>query len=127
MRPARVLLVEDDLHTRRITTLALRARGIDVAESVDGFGALALAASFRPDLVLLDISLPGLSGIEIMERLRSELPDLSPRILVVTARAMKDDREAAREAGCHGYLTKPIDPFVLADEVERLLPARREP
>jgi CheY-like chemotaxis protein len=127
MQPARVLLVEDDVHTRRINALALGARGIRIDEAVDGFDAVRLAAALRPDLIVMDISLPGMSGIETMAVLRRELPPPMPLVLVLTARAMRDDLEEARAAGCDGYLTKPIDPFALADEVERLLATRRGP
>jgi CheY-like chemotaxis protein len=125
MRPARVLLVEDDVHTRRINALALGSLGFEIVEAVDGFEALRLALSLHPDLIVMDISLPGMSGTATMERILTEIPPPPPLMLVLTARAMRDDMEAARSAGCDGYLTKPIDPFDLAREVERLLSTRR--
>lgn len=125
MQPARVLLVEDDVHTRRINALALGSRGIEIGEALNGLDALRLAPTLRPDLIVMDISLPGMSGIETMERLRRELPPPAPLMVVLTARAMRDDMEAARAAGCDAYLTKPIDPADLVDEIERLLSTRR--
>jgi len=123
MQPARVLLVEDDVHTRRINSLALRAEGFSVDEAVNGSEALRLANESAPDLVIMDISLPGISGIETMIRMRDQLAS-PPLMLVLTARAMRDDMEAARAAGCDAYLTKPIDPIDLVSRVADLLATR---
>ncbi len=124
-RPAaRILLVDDDVHTRRINALALRAAGFEIHEAIDGPEALRLSAALRPDLVVMDVALPGMTGIEAMCRMKLDLAPRPPLVLVLTARAMRDDAEAALAAGCDGYLAKPIDPMVLVDEVGRLLSAR---
>ncbi len=124
MAASRILVVEDDPHTRRINVLALGSAGYEVRDAADGATAVDTALEFRPDLVVMDIALPGLGGLEATRRIRSII-DPPPLVIVLTARAMREDQEAARNAGCDGYLAKPIDPFDLVHEVRRLLAARR--
>jgi CheY-like chemotaxis protein len=121
----RILVVEDDLHTRRINVLALSSAGYRVQEAADGATAIRAARESRPDLIVLDIALPGITGLGVLETLRSEMGSSAPPVIVLSARAMRDDFEAARRAGCDAYLAKPIDPFDLVHEVGRLLAARR--
>ncbi len=123
--PPRILVVEDDVHTRRINVLALSSAGYRIEEAADGAEAVRAALASRPDLVVLDIALPGVTGIEVLETLRRELGPAAPPVIVLSARAMRDDFEAARRAGCDAYLAKPIDPFDLVHEAGRLLAARR--
>src|SRR5436305_13546018 len=102
-----VLIVEDDPTNRMLATRILSAAGVQFAEAVDGEQALALLKTRRPDLVLMDLSLPGIDGWEVTRRVRQD-PDLrSIPILAVSAHAMAGDRERAIAAGCDDYLTKP--------------------
>lgn len=121
----RILVVEDDVHTRRINVLALSSAGYGIEEAADGATAIRAARESRPDLIVLDIALPGITGLAVLETLRNEMGPAAPPVIVLSARAMRDDFEAARRAGCDAYLAKPIDPFDLVHEVGRLLAARR--
>jgi len=123
--PARVLLVEDDDANRTILGEFLRARGFDVDEAPSGPEALSLAAAAPPELVVLDIQLPGMDGFEVLSRLR-EVPIRRPAVLALTALAMAGDRERILAAGADAYLAKPAPLAALESEVVRLLARRRE-
>jgi len=120
---AQILLVEDTPHTLELMAYLLEARGHDVVSANDGPGAVAQARAGRPDLVVMDIQLAGsFDGFETLRRIRS-LPGLRELpIVAVTAFAMLGDREHALRAGFTGYLTKPIDPYIFGEEIERYLP-----
>ncbi len=122
----RILIVEDDPHTRRINLLALRSEGYETVEAGEGTEAVRLCLESRPDLVVLDLALPKVSGLDVLQAIRREMGAAAPLVLVLTAHAMREDLEAARRAGCDSYLAKPIDPFDLLDEIRRLLAARAE-
>ncbi len=111
-----VLLVEDDLPSAYLVRYLLESAGFEVEAAHDGKSGLEAALANKPDFVLMDIMLPGMSGLDATRRLRSEYgPDLP--IIALTAYAMKGDRETALEAGCTGFITKPIDPSTFVDEV----------
>jgi len=121
-----VLLVEDNLHNRRIFSGVLQHFGFAVVEAVNGAEAVELARQRRPDLILMDLSLPGLDGWAATRQIK-DTPELaSTPIIALTAHAMPDDEERAREAGCDGYLAKPISPKKVAAEVSRLLQQKDE-
>lgn len=121
-RPARILVVDDEQSLSELLTLALSYEGWDVRSAPDGETALAVAAGFTPDAVLLDMMLPDLDGIELLRRLRGEWPGLP--VVFLTARDSPEDREAGLEAGANAYLTKP---FSLDDVVARLRALLGEP
>ena len=122
--PARILLVEDDDANRTILGEFFRMRGFSVDEAASGIEALALASSSPHDLVVLDIQLPGMDGLEVLARLRdSGMP--MPPVLALTALAMVGDRERILAAGADAYLSKPAPLAVLGKEVARLLATRR--
>jgi CheY-like chemotaxis protein len=111
---AKILLVEDNELNRDMLSRRLTRRGYTVVVAEDGEQALELARAERPELVLMDMSLPGIDGWEATRRLRAD-PDLAGvRVIALTAHAMSGDRERALEAGCDDYDTKPV-------EMERLL------
>lgn len=111
-----VLLVEDDLPSAYLVRYLLESAGFEVEAAHDGNSGLEAALANKPDFVLMDIMLPGMSGLDATRRLRAEYgPDLP--IIALTAYAMKGDRETALEAGCTGFITKPIDPATFVDEV----------
>lgn len=122
-----VLIVEDDPTNRMLATRILRSAGIAFAEAVDGEDALAQIGAHPPDLVMLDLSLPGIDGLEVTRRVRHEplLRDLP--ILGVSAHAMAGDRERALAAGCNDYLTKPYRPSELVAAVGRFVPLPEKP
>ena len=117
----RVLVVEDNALNLKLVRDVLQHAGYDVVEAATGELGVASAASEPPDLVLLDLQLPGIDGHETLRRLRAGvLPDRVP-VVAVTALAMAEDRDRAQRAGFDGYLEKPISPRSLPAQVERFL------
>ncbi len=118
-----ILLVEDTPANQALATKLLRAAGHDVVAASTGADGVRLAGERRPDLVLMDLGLPDMSGSEALVAIRTTVPD-GARVPVVafTAHAMVGDRERALEAGFNGYLSKPIDFASFAESVEALLP-----
>jgi two-component system cell cycle response regulator DivK len=123
---AKILVVEDNEQNRYLATFLLEARGHAVTSAVSGRLALELAAKIRPDLVLLDIQLPGMDGHEVARALKSDPQLKNIPIVVVTSYAMVGDRNKAFAAGAEGYIEKPINPQTFISEVERFLPLANE-
>ena len=104
----RILIVEDnDLNLKLFRDL-LGAHGFDTIETKDGFEAIALTKRERPDLILMDIQLPEISGLDVTRSIKSDAATRDIPIVAVTAFAMKDDEEKILAAGCQAYLSKPI-------------------
>jgi two-component system cell cycle response regulator DivK len=110
--PARVrkliLVVEDNDLNMKLFHDLLEAQGHDVLETKDGIEALKLAREHRPDLILMDIQLPEVSGLEVTKWIKEDDDLRSIPVVAVTAFAMKGDEEKIREGGCEGYIAKPI-------------------
>ena len=120
----KVLIAEDNAVNRELLRELLEARGYDVVEACDGQEALAVIERAEPDILLLDIGMPVLDGFGVVRALR-ENPRLAMLPAVaVTAYAMQGDREKILSSGFDGYLSKPVDARVLAEELERLLGKR---
>ncbi|MGH7461154.1 MAG: response regulator [Longimicrobiales bacterium] len=117
----RVLIVEDNEDNRHIYETILRHHGYDVLTAADGQDGLDAALREAPDLVLLDISLPGLSGWEIAEHLSAEQHTRDMVLVAVTAHACLEDRERARLLGFRSYMTKPVEPRRVVEEVRRFI------
>jgi two-component system response regulator MprA len=111
----RVLVVEDDAAVRRMLERSLGAEGFEVTAAADGGAALALAEAAVPDLVVLDVAMPGLSGFEVCRRLRAK--GLTGGVLMLTARDSVEDRVRGLESGADDYVVKP---FAIAEVVARL-------
>ena len=122
---AAVLVVEDDRSIRRMLERTLAAEGYDVAGVSDGGGALAAIERAAPDLLVLDLGLPGLDGVAVCRRLRDK--GLALPILMLTARDGLDDRVAGLDAGADDYLVKPFAPEELSARVRALLRRGEEP
>lgn len=118
-----VLLVEDNEDNRIIYSTVLRHVGYDVVEAENGVQAIALARSERPDLILMDISIPELDGWEATRILRADLATKDTPIIALTAHALPDDRERAAKVGFTAYLAKPVEPRAVVAEVKRWLGA----
>jgi len=116
-----VLLVEDNLHNRRIFAGILKHYGYQVVEATNGVEAIEVLNSTRPDIILMDLSLPVKDGWEATREIK-DMPALRDiPIVALTAHAMDGDEEKARAVGCDGYLAKPISPKQLVIEVDRFL------
>lgn len=118
--PARILIVDDHPTMREAMRLVLAEEGFTVDEAADGARALDLVASGRPDLVLLDLNIPGISGPDLLEALKASRVTSGIPVVVVTAED-EEGRRAAMQAGAEDYLTKPFSPRVLVRTVERVL------
>ena len=116
-----ILLVEDNEDNRIIYATVLRHVGYDVIEAHDGVQAIALARSARPDLILMDISIPEIDGWEATRILREGEETRSIPIIALTAHALQDDREKAVKLGFTSYLAKPVEPRAVVAEVRRWL------
>lgn len=119
---ARILLIEDNVQNRYLARFLLEQGGHEVYLAHSGPEGLAVAADLRPDLILLDIQLPGMDGYAVARALKGDPQLQSIPIVAVTSFAMPGDREKCLEAGANGYLEKPIDPETFVAEVERYLP-----
>jgi len=124
---ATILLVEDNENNRYLLTFLLERHGYRVVHAGDGPSAITLAAGARPALILLDIQLPGMNGYEVARRLRADPALAAVPLVAVTSFAMAGDRERAFEAGCDGYLEKPIDPRTFVGQVEAFLDGAQRP
>jgi two-component system, cell cycle response regulator DivK len=118
---ARILLIEDNEQNRYMLTFLLEQHGHEVIAAVSGTLGLELAAKVHPDLILLDIQLPGMDGYAVARSLKGDPRLKSIPIVAVTSYAMVGDRERVLAAGAEGYIEKPIDPDTFVDEVESFL------
>lgn len=115
------LLIEDNEQNRYLVTFLLTQRGHEVVPAESGPVGIELAGRIRPDLILLDIQLPGMDGYAVARALKSDPALRAVPIVAVTSYAMLGDREQALAAGCNGYLEKPINPRTFVAEIERFL------
>jgi two-component system, cell cycle response regulator DivK len=119
----RLLYVEDNEMNRDMLTRRLQRRGFEVLIAVDGEQGLAMAAADKPDLILMDMSLPVVDGWEATRRLKAEPETQRIPIIGLTAHAMATDRDKCLAAGCDDYDTKPVELGRLLEKIERLLGA----
>jgi CheY-like chemotaxis protein len=123
----KILLVEDNEMNRDMLSRRLERRGYEVVIAVDGQQGVDLAQSTRPDLILMDMSLPVIDGWEATRQLKAKDEIKATPIIALTAHAMSGDREKALEAGCDDYDTKPIELPRLLGKIEALLGDRAKP
>jgi two-component system, cell cycle response regulator DivK len=124
---AKILLIEDNAQNRYLVTFLLEQHGHVVVQAESGASGLEMATRIRPDLILLDIQLPGKDGYAIAQSLKSD-PLLQPiPIVAVTSYAMVGDRERILAAGAEGYIEKPINPDTFVAEIEGYLRERISP
>ncbi len=118
---AKILLVEDNEMNRDMLSRRLIKKGYDLVMALDGEQAIEMARSESPDLILIDISLPGLDGWEATRRLKAMPETKAIPIIALTAHAMAGDREKCLEAGCNDYDTKPVEFPRLLGKIQDLL------
>jgi two-component system cell cycle response regulator DivK len=117
----RILVVEDHEDNRNILRILLENSGFQMLEACDGEHALKSAAADRPDLILMDIQLPGINGYDVTRRIKAD-PELHAiPIIAVTSYALSGDAAKARAAGCDGYVTKPYSPRDLLRKIREIL------
>jgi two-component system cell cycle response regulator DivK len=116
-----VLIIEDNLRNLKLVRDVLNLRGLATLEAETAEDGLALARAEHPDLVLMDVQLPGIDGVEALSRLRADPRTRDIRVIAVTAFAMKADRDRFLAAGFDGYLEKPIDVRRLPETVVEML------
>ena len=118
-----ILLVEDNDMNRDMLTRRLTRRGFAVLHAADGVEAVTTALGCRPDVVLMDLSLPEVDGLEATRRIKADPSARAIPVIALTAHAMLNDRERALAAGCDDYDTKPINFGRLLEKIQLLLPA----
>ena len=123
MSGAKLLMVDDNPGNLKLLSFILRKHGYEMRLALDAEQALSILKEFRPQLILMDIQLPGMDGLELTRRLKADPAYRDIVIVAVTASAMKGDEEVAIAAGCDGYVTKPIDTRTMPALVERYLDA----
>lgn len=118
--PKSVLIVEDNELNMKLFQDLLEAHGFDTLQTKDGKQALQMAREHRPDLIVMDIQLPGVSGLEVTKWIKSDENIKHIPIIAVTAFAMKGDEEKMRNGGCEAYIAKPISVTKFIDTVKKL-------
>ncbi len=122
----KILVIEDNEQNLYLVRFILERSGYEVFDARDGQSGIEMAALHKPDLILLDIQLPVMDGYAVARNLRQN-PDLADTpIVAVTSYAMPGDREKAMEAGCNGYIEKPIDPDSFVGKMEQHFAARAQ-
>ena len=118
---ATVLIVEDSPSVRRLIEVSVRPLGVKILAAEDGIKGLDLARQELPDVVLLDIGLPGIDGWEVLSELRGDPATAELGVIIVTAHAQPEIAAAAEKRGADGFITKPFRPGQLRDEIQALI------
>lgn len=118
---AKVLVVEDDPAARRLISFALEQDGYEVLTASNGLEGLTKAQTERPEILVLDVMLPGLDGFEVCRRLRADTETSGVLILMLSAKAQESDKTTGLKMGADDYLAKPADPLEVAARVKTLL------
>jgi len=121
MKP-NILVIEDNDQNLYLVTFMLESKGFNVIQAKDGPAGIELAKTFQPALILLDIQLPGMDGYQVARQLSSDPMTKNINIVAVTSYAMMGDKERAFEAGCSGYIEKPINPETFLSQIDEFLP-----
>ena len=117
-----ILYVEDNEMNRKIVRALLKSTTYQLVEAFDGEAGVAKALELKPDLILMDVQLPKMSGIDATRKIRGEASTAQTPILVITSFALSGDEQKAKEAGATGYLAKPYSPMDLLNRIRVLLP-----
>jgi CheY-like chemotaxis protein len=118
---SKILVVDDNPTNMRLAAYLLRSRGYDVRTATDADEAMLEIGREKPDVILMDVQLPGMTGLELSQHLKASAETKDIVIIAVTANAMKGDEQHALASGCNAYVSKPIDTRSLPELIERLL------
>jgi two-component system cell cycle response regulator DivK len=118
----RVLVIEDTEDNRQIVRDLLTSAGYEIIEAEDGESGVAMAASARPDVILMDIQLPVMDGYEATRRIKADPVTAQIPIIAITSYALAGDEAKTRDAGCDGYIAKPFSPRLLLAKVREFAP-----
>ena len=124
MPAERVLIVDDNVVNSKLASLTLQLAGYEVRTAADAEEALVRVQEFGPSLLLMDVQLPGIDGLELTRRLKNDPATRELIVVAMTSYAMRGDEEQAYAAGCDGYLAKPIDTRTFPATVAQYLAAR---
>ena len=116
----RILLAEDEEVLRMLITDTLEDEGYEIDEACDGLEAIQLLEKNRYDLLIVDYMMPGLTGLEVIEKVRNELKNEQLKIMMLTAKSQQKDEEAAKKAGANYFFAKPFSPMKLVELVEEI-------
>ena len=121
MTSDRILIVDDNVTNLKLVAYLMKSKGYEVTTAVDAETALEAVRTARPRLILMDLQLPGVDGLELTKQLKSDPETRGIIVIAVTAYAMKGDQDRALAAGCDDYVTKPIDTRQLPETIARHL------
>ena len=117
----KILIVEDDLSTVELLKVTLELEGYEVAIAYDGIDALRKVEREKPNLIVLDVMIPGVDGFEVCQLLKHNLKFMKIPIIMVTAKVRKEDRATGLEKGADDYITKPFEPAALVDRIRKFI------
>jgi len=123
----KLLIADDEDGIRSLVRMTLESDAYEILEAADGSEALELARTHHPDLLLLDVMMPGMTGLEVCRALKSDPETAGITIVMLTARAQEADREAGQAAGAESYFTKPFSPVALLRKVDEIFSAPGSP
>ena len=117
----RILIIEDNEDNLYMIKFILEQNNLSVIYAMTGEEGIETALKEKPDLILMDIQLPDINGLEVTEKIKQLTPDEPIRIVAVSSYAMTGDRQKALDAGCSGYIEKPINPETIMEEINKFL------
>lgn len=118
---AKVLIVEDNENNMELISFILEANGAETLRAVNGLSGVELALTQKPDYIILDIQLPDIDGLEVLKRIRAAEEGKVIPVIAMTSYAMAGDKERMIQAGCNGYIEKPIDPERVITQINKIL------
>ncbi len=118
----RILIADDEPHILLMVRKRLENKGYEVLTAPDGEGAEKMIRGQKPDIILLDVMMPGLSGVDLCKRIKADAGLKSTPVVLFSAKAQQEDKESGRKAGADAYITKPFDPQELLSTIEEFSP-----
>lgn len=126
MKRNTVLVIEDNEMNMKLVRILLQIGQYDILEAMDAESGIPLARAHKPDLIIMDVHLPGMDGLSATRIIKEDPALKQIRVIALTSYAMEGDEKKAREAGCDGYITKPIDTRTFLDTIRKFFDGDRE-